>query len=249
MHSRIGNNIVPFLFPRPFTRNVLQKEPQATVDAFIEDSFTRETLNCFFHEQEVPQELLIFDALRLLIRLFDVNAKSYNRSPLGGANPVLVEKMKRYHRHKIHAHLANGDIMNMSLWNAKPNVQNRHGLRTNRGITSLRKQLGLRPFPVCITDFVKLDPNDKTKFIFSSAATFECQSEAEKIAAVETAHERALAKEKEMLPYFNKICVEACNKCPVSGDNLPRPGLEAMLEHVRMSHKEVFWYGDIYLLA
>ena len=252
LYWRIGPNIIPILFPEPFTYNdTIRKSPQATVDSYIVSGFSQLTVDVFLSTEEVPQRLIIFDALRLVIGLLDVNAEHHTVDPFGGANVQLIETVKRYHRRAINADLASGDIMNMSLPNAQPTFCNQHGRPINRGIIALRQKLGLSAFPPEVTDYVRFDPHDTTttNLICNPSVALPSMSKDEKIHAVHNAYMQAEKKENEMLPYFNKICIEACTKCPVTGDNLPKSGLEELLEHVRVMHQDVFWYGAIWLLA
>lgn len=248
--SRIGPDITPFLFPEPFLKaDAPYIAPESAVDAFIKDGFTSQTLELFHRQEAVPQEYIVFDALRLLISILDINANYYNTRPGLGNRPAWIEAMKRYHRRKIHADLASGSIMNMSFANAKPGTYNHRGNPMNRGIIVLRAKLGLPDYPPVITDFLRVDPHDEDNFLCNPEFVHRDMSDKEKIMAVECAFEAAEKKEKEMLPYFNKICYEACMRCPVTGDYLSKPGLEEMLEHVRCMHKQVFWYGRICLLG
>jgi len=248
--SRIGPNIIPFLFPAPFLNaDAPHIAPETAVDDFLKQNLTPETLGRICRHEAVPQEYIVFDALRLLISLLDVNAKHYNTSRRQGNRPAWIEAMKRYHRANIHTDLTTGAIMNMSLHNAQPGTYNHRNNLTNRGIIILRQKLGLPAYPPLVTDFVRPDSFNQGNLICNPAFTHPDMSDNEKIMAVHSAYEAAEKKEKEMLLYFNKICYEACMRCPVTGDHLSKPGLEEMLEHVRWMHKEVFWYGSIWLLG
>jgi hypothetical protein len=171
---------------------------------------------------------------RMLLRLTDYNDDYFYRKGCGGYVQAWVEGANRYHKNRIEADLSSGRIVRQEnipdYMKHDPMYAKLHELRAVLGLEDIHG------------NYVAPDVN-RPKFSQRQNGEYAALMKLD-------AHAIAVHKEHERkIKIFNKLMASNCSHCP-TGSGLFNPrGLDGMLEHMRLSHAELFWETDLFSIA